>query len=1502
MAFTPASSSSSLVAPLGPRSWRSALALVGGSLGLTLGVVAQVLRLRSLRALRPPEQPCDELERGGRVESTDHVRVTAGRDDEDDRITPQPALGGEELVSGSPEVSSSAPAASAALGPSTSEAEAEAREPLPPVAASRPSRPPQPRPEGVSSCELTALKDARASVRHVRIENVAGGSSGAGRFQLCGVAFFASLVHYCLTLLVCFAETVVDVPGTKRSHFAASHTMFTSIRGFAIFTGETWGSKVGKRLDARWRHERQCSFGSGHPTIAVLTQPPRSERAGVRFQSTPRDSNSSIPRGSGTRQFGSGGSLGANHRRADRPSFDGDHRLPRYGGSVSSSTSRGKAPTTAKQQGDVPLRDGRDSVGVVGVDSDVHDAGGRRGRLASVGDEVPQAVSVCVRVRPMSSMESAEGQSKVVHVELDKPGGLSLTSPQKRHRRVEPFLFDTVLPDSAGQSDVYRMLGEPVVMGVADGYHGCIFAYGQTGSGKSHTMFGGPDEARGLIPRIAEGLFQELGSKVAGQNIVKVSYLELYNEQARDLLNPSVGEAANQALVVREHPQVGVFVEGLTRSAVSSAEDLLRLVDFGHKIRVVGCTNMNASSSRSHAVVTIHVEQVLPSSSGQKVRRHAQLHAVDLAGSERMKNAGENAMRQAESKKINVSLLALGQIIQKLASRGAKRGSSAVHIPYRDSKLTFLLSQSLMGNCRTAMLACVSPASGNQNLTDSTLRFAASVMKIHTRPVRNEEIQGDLVRTLHAQVEALRRQLEESAQSHDSRRELEDQLQSEHWLQDQLSASWEEQQARSRADDTQRRKTLKSLGLAASWSGEAEANYPYVVNVCDDPLLSGRLTYKLTPGEKPLRVGSDPSCEVRVDGLGAEPELCTLQCRDSRTVEISVSALLLSGSPMSEDILGSTLGRRRPSLRKGSLFGERAPMVTVNGLPLQGTKQLVHGDMIRAGRTKCFQVVIPEAAGHGKDDDASFLEECLAAEGAGTFGKEFLAHLREHFGLERTKRVFRKLKDLRALVDEANDITDDLRGGESHELIFKEQVLMDASSKEEDPAIVVTLSRTERPDEVSQDGPVFGDERGRSELMAVWTFSHFRHRLEVMRDLYEEISARDVPWGQSGDLDPWQEEQTVPILDIGCEGNGTWPSLAEVLFPGALTENGALAQSSSAPPFAFQADEPELQSTTETRPLHADPGSLEKLADPGAVERRREMTMLLQTMPRLEEELAKAVATRERQNKELLSVRRELEEMKALYRPSSPRGPPVRRAGGDAASPPFAAPGSGASTPRASEPRASASGQAAHSAAHSASASAAPSAPASGLESSSPEQALSALRLKSPRRSSGTKVQWAPAGWSALAQSPRSRPASAKAQGAKGSRGRASSASAPEVAVWLSAPRRIEDVVAPDADPKEAPGLSSSLLAEEGEILMREDSSSSSPSFFASLLSAGASCDGVIRSTEHWRGASHEHLPCFVNLFDRNFAARPIIMQARFRVMCEWLLQLRLKAEQNFYW
>ncbi|CAE8600532.1 unnamed protein product [Polarella glacialis] len=1352
MAFTPASSSSSLVAPLGPRSWRSALALVGGSLGLTLGVVAQVLRLRSLRALRPPEQPCDELERGGRVESTDHVRVTAGRDDEDDRITPQPALGGEELVSGSPEVSSSAPAASAALGPSTSEAEAEAREPLPPVAASRPSRP----------FGLRTLLEA---------------------LQVLG---------------------------------------------------------VGKRLDARWRYERQCSFGSGHPTIAVLTQPPRSERAGVRFQSTPRDSNSSIPRGSGTRQFGSGGSLRANHRRADRPSFDGDHRLPGYGGSVSSSTSRGKAPTTAKQQGDVPLRDGRDSVGVVGVDSDVHDAGGRRGRLASVGDEVPQAVSVCVRVRPMSSMESAEGQSKVVHVELDKPGGLSLTSPQKRHRRVEPFLFDTVLPDSAGQSDVYRMLGEPVVMGVADGYHGCIFAYGQTGSGKSHTMFGGPDEARGLIPRIAEGLFQDLGSKVAGQNIVKVSYLELYNEQARDLLNPSVGEAANQALVVREHPQVGVFVEGLTRSAVSSAEDMLRLVDFGHKIRVVGCTNMNASSSRSHAVVTIHVEQVLPSSSGQKVRRHAQLHAVDLAGSERMKNAGENAMRQAESKKINVSLLALGQIIQKLASRGAKRGSSAVHIPYRDSKLTFLLSQSLMGNCRTTMLACVSPASGNQNLTDSTLRFAASVMKIHTRPVRNEEIQGDLVRTLHAQVEALRRQLEESAQSHDSRRELEDQLQSEHWLQDQLSASWEEQQARSRADDTQRRKTLKSLGLAASWSGEAEANYPYVVNVCDDPLLSGRLTYKLTPGEKPLRVGSDPSCEVRVDGLGAEPELCTLQCRDSRTVEISVSALLLSGSPMSEDILGSTLGRRRPSLRKGSLFGERAPMVTVNGLPLQGTKQLVHGDMIRAGRTKCFQVVIPEAAGHGKDDDASFLEECLAAEGAGTFGKEFLAHLREHFGLERAKRVFRKLKDLRALVDEANDITDDLRGGESHELIFKEQVLMDASSKEEDPAIVVTLSRTERPDEVSQDGPVFGDERGRSELMAVWTFSHFRHRLEVMRDLYEEISARDVPWGQSGDLDPWQEEQTVPILDIGCEGNGTWPSLAEVLFPGALTENGALAQSSSAPPFAFQADEPELQSTTETRPLHADPGSLEKLEDPGAVERRREMTILLQTMPRLEEELAKAVATRERQNKELLSVRRELEEMKALYRPSSPRGPPVRRAGGDAA----------------------------------------------GLESSSPEQALSALRLKSPRRSSGTKVQWAPAGWSALAQSPRSRPASAKAQGAKGSRGRASSASAPEVAVWLSAPRRIEDVVAPDADPKEAPGLSSSLLAEEGEILMREDSSSSSPSFFASLLSALCSAS----------------LPCFVNLFDRNFAARPIIMQARFRVMCEWLLQLRLKAEQNFYW
>ncbi|CAK0869460.1 unnamed protein product [Prorocentrum cordatum] len=370
-----------------------------------------------------------------------------------------------------------------------------------------------------------------------------------------------------------------------------------------------------------------------------------------------------------------------------------------------------------------------------------------------------------------------------------------------------------------------------------DGYHGCVFAYGQTGSGKTHTIFGGPAEERGLVPRIAEDLFAGL-EPGGGDSAVRLSYLELYNEKARDLLSPAA-HGSPPSLEVREHPRVGVFVQGLTKNRVHSAGEVARLLDFGHRVRAVGRTNMNAVSSRSHAIVTFHVERaVLGSGSGGDPfcsrRRRAQLHAVDLAGSERLWQTGDSEVRQHESKQINKSLLALSTMISRLADRekGSKFGGAAKsYVPYRDSKLTFLLSESLMGNCKTAMLACISPSAQCFSMTESTIRFAESVKRIRTRPVRNEEVEGDLLRALQAELGGLRQQLQAAegaatGAGQDVGRRLAEDLEVARSLTDELSMTPAEEQALTARADARRQRSLASLGGAASEAAAADEPPP----------------------------------------------------------------------------------------------------------------------------------------------------------------------------------------------------------------------------------------------------------------------------------------------------------------------------------------------------------------------------------------------------------------------------------------------------------------------------------------------------------------------------------------------------------------------------------------------------------------------------------------------------------------------------------------------------
>lgn len=301
----------------------------------------------------------------------------------------------------------------------------------------------------------------------------------------------------------------------------------------------------------------------------------------------------------------------------------------------------------------------------------------------------------------------------------------------------------------ATQEDVYDSLGEEFLDHNFEGYHTCIFAYGQTGSGKSYTMMGTPDQP-GLIPRTCEDLFERIAAaQDETPNIsynVRVSYFEVYNEHVRDLLVPVVPHQAPYYLKIRESPTEGPYVKDLTEVPVRSLHEILRYMRIGDNNRTTASTKMNDTSSRSHAVFTIMLKQIHHDlETDETTERSSRIRLVDLAGSERAKSTEATGQRLREGSNINKSLTTLGRVIAALADpkkqhshhhghRRTKSMSSVV--PYRDSILTWLLKDSLGGNSKTAMIACVAPSDYEETL--STLRYADQAKRIRTRAVVNQ--------------------------------------------------------------------------------------------------------------------------------------------------------------------------------------------------------------------------------------------------------------------------------------------------------------------------------------------------------------------------------------------------------------------------------------------------------------------------------------------------------------------------------------------------------------------------------------------------------------------------------------------------------------------------------------------------------------------------------------------------------------------------------------------
>ncbi|XP_018521366.1 kinesin-like protein KIF1B isoform X10 [Lates calcarifer] len=377
------------------------------------------------------------------------------------------------------------------------------------------------------------------------------------------------------------------------------------------------------------------------------------------------------------------------------------------------------------------------------------------------------SVKVAVRVRPFNSREMSKESKCIIQMQGNTT---TILNPKAPKEPAKTFSFDYSYwshttpedPCFASQNLVYNDIGKEMLAHAFEGYNVCIFAYGQTGAGKSYTMMGKQEEGQeGIIPMLCEDLFEKINDDCNKEELsysVEVSYMEIYCERVRDLLNPK--NKGN--LRVREHPLLGPYVEDLSKLAVTSYTDIADLMDAGNKARTVAATNMNETSSRSHAVFTIvFTQRKHDSETDLSTEKVSKISLVDLAGSERADSTGAKGTRLKEGANINKSLTTLGKVISALAevdncTSKSKKKKKTDFIPYRDSVLTWLLRENLGGNSRTAMVAALSPADINYDETLSTLRYADRAKNIKCNAVINEDPNNKLVRELKDEVARLK--------------------------------------------------------------------------------------------------------------------------------------------------------------------------------------------------------------------------------------------------------------------------------------------------------------------------------------------------------------------------------------------------------------------------------------------------------------------------------------------------------------------------------------------------------------------------------------------------------------------------------------------------------------------------------------------------------------------------------------------------------------------------
>ncbi|XP_043097352.1 kinesin-like protein KIF1A isoform X22 [Puntigrus tetrazona] len=549
------------------------------------------------------------------------------------------------------------------------------------------------------------------------------------------------------------------------------------------------------------------------------------------------------------------------------------------------------------------------------------------------------SVKVAVRVRPFNSREMSK-ESKCI---IQMSGNTTTIINPKAPKENKSFNFDYsywshTSPEDinyASQQQVYRDIGEEMLLHAFEGYNVCIFAYGQTGAGKSYTMMGKQEkDQQGIIPLLCEDLFTKINDNNTDNNMsysVEVSYMEIYCERVRDLLNPK--NKGN--LRVREHPLLGPYVEDLSKLAVTSYNDIQDLMDSGNKARTVAATNMNETSSRSHAVFNIiFTQKRFDSETDNTSEKVSKISLVDLAGSERADSTGAKGTRLKEGANINKSLTTLGKVISALAevdsgsNKNKKKKKVESFIPYRDSVLTWLLRENLGGNSRTAMVAALSPADINYDETLSTLRYADRAKQIRCNAVINEDPNNRLVRELKEEVSRLKdllyaqglgdiiemtnamtgmspsptlSALSSRAGSisslHDrimfspGSEEAIERLKETEKIIAELNETWEEKLRRTEAIRMDREALLAEMGVAMREDGGTVGVFspkktPHLVNLNEDPLMSECLLYYIKDGI--TRVGREDASrrqDIVLSGHFIKEEHCTFTSTTGPTGE-----------------------------------------------------------------------------------------------------------------------------------------------------------------------------------------------------------------------------------------------------------------------------------------------------------------------------------------------------------------------------------------------------------------------------------------------------------------------------------------------------------------------------------------------------------------------------------------------------------------------------------------